>query len=175
MKTLIISTSSSATYSRSKVLDSDLSLSFSTSPTKNFHYFTTGERDINPYKGVCRGSDCNAYKGTSARNVNWSLKNILSLSHPLLDTNLSGSFGLVHSFLYQHENLKDHVRYAWFSSFSVGFKIIHNLNGAFALVTSHSQQKPDSTLRMPFFNRYTGFSFSISSNIFKPFKEGTTQ
>ncbi len=173
---MIIGISPGLGFSRAFGLLEGLSLSYNVSGGLFMHEATTSQRET-PLISDCVNSStgCESFLNMGVRNHRWRIINGFGLSLgivPRLSVNLGTT--VFTDFLYdsvEDERVSftpqevNNVRYAIIYSASVAWRPTDLVTLRLGSLSIGAQQKPDSTLRTPFFNRNTVLFFDLGFNL----------
>jgi len=163
--------------SRSYKVLAGLRTGYSLRVSKNFHEYTTGQRDV-PLIPQCDPlqSDCDRFSNTGIRNASWQLSQALSLGLDIrkgLGVRLSAA--AITSFLYPWES--DDPRLSFQPQeptdtrhlFAYGLEVYKQFNTfmnlGLGMSTVNPQLAPDSSYYAPFVNRYSNLYFDINIDV----------
>lgn len=140
---------------------SDWSLSYSTSGTKLFHEFTTGQLE-DARIGACSGLTCLSLVHTGVRNASWSNTHFVSAGYALTNWfSVSASGGVILAGLYPltaTAGLPDDegTQMRYLGSTSVGARLTMKPGCSIGtgVESFHSQLRPDGARQTALFNRY---------------------
>jgi hypothetical protein len=143
--------------------------------TKFFHEFTTSEKSESLIPG-CTGVECAAFMNTGVRNTEWRMTHVVGLSVDFTEwIGLSTSVAWVMDFLYEIESADTGVswepqsptdnRYMMVYGIELYAKPMDSLTLALGASTINAQQKADSSMQTPYFNRYTNVYFDMKFDI----------
>lgn len=154
---------------------SGISIGYGIQGTKFFNEFTTGELE-NPVIPSCTGLDCARYMNNGLRNTSWRMVNYAAVSVDFTDwLGISSSVAWIMDWLYKMEEADDSVtfepqdstdnRYMMSYGLELYSKPMKSLGIALGASTTNPQLAPDSTMRTPFFNRYTTIYFDLKFDL----------
>jgi len=174
-RTLLVSLRPELSISRRFDLLHGITLSYGLQVTRNFHEYTTSQREL-PLVPGCEGSDCARFLNFGYRNSAWRLTNLAALSVDFFDwLGISADAAVVVDYLYPSRAGDERVsyepqkptdeRYLMVYGLELYGQPMDSLSLAVGAVTANPQLAPDSSLEKPFFNRYTQLYFDVRFNI----------
>ena len=168
-ETLLLGTGVEVAASRSFPVLGGLQIGYSFEFSKAWHEYTTtagGARLEGPCALGVNADRCGFEVGSGERNVSWTVNNTLNASITINDW-ISGVvagglgvgqlYGAEESDPRESNSVSDptHARYHALTMAKVMFFSSNIISGSLGLVSFHTQQMPDSSLRSPFLNRFT--------------------
>jgi len=165
--------------SRSFPVLAGLSTRYSIRVTKNFHEYTTSQRDV-PLIPQCNAAqgDCARFSNTGVRNASWQLSQAISVGLDIAEdfgVQLSGA--AITSFVYPWEDSDPRLSYQPQEPtterhlFAYGLEVYKGLTPALSIAlgmsTVNPQLAPDSSYYAPFINRYSAIYFDLHLDVVK--------
>ncbi len=154
-----------------------LSLRYDARYSERLHRYTTTQYE-EATLAICDSRDlvaCAEYAHSGVRNTKNDLLQSASLGFsPHERVSLSAQFLMHHGFLYPLTEDAQHglspeegvnTRYAWGFNLGASVKLTRELSLSLGASTLSAQQQPDSTLRSPFFNRYTNLYVDLGLDL----------
>jgi hypothetical protein len=174
-QTLVMGADASVGVRRGFDLPVKITVGYGLKLGRDFHRFTTAEREA-PLIAGCSGAECARHVNVGVRNARTKMSHTLSLGLGFTDWLSLGAGAGVHTqWLYPGADPDERVNLQTqaptdsrhFLSGEVGLTVgpFAGVSLGLGAATFNPQQKPDSSDRLFFFNRYTQLYFDLSLDV----------